>query len=281
MEFVPILRELWHRRYLVALAAVLAIGIGVMTVYKVSLAPPGLESRQYHVGLATARMLIDTPESQVVDLSPKGADGLGTRANLLANLMASSPVKAIIASHAGVDQNALIAIAPSSSGPVVSTLLSQRAAASASNPESYILTLSSDEALPIISVDVQAPDAQQAARLADAATTGLRDYLKSVAAAQNVPNARQLVISTLGPAQSGNVVRGPRRLIAIFAALFIFGFACAAVIVVSGLARGWRMAARLEDAHAEQDVVVADGKPTVRAVETRRHSEAASERIAM
>ena len=48
-------------------------------------------------------MLIDTPDSQVVDLEPKGADGLGTRANLLANLMASSPVRTIIARNAGVN----------------------------------------------------------------------------------------------------------------------------------------------------------------------------------
>jgi hypothetical protein len=273
MEFVTILRELWRRRYLVAIGAVLAIGIGLMTSYKVALAPPALQSRQYHVGVASARMLIDTPDSQVVDLNPKGADGLGSRANLLANLMASSPVKAIIAKHAGLNPKQLIAIAPSmTGGPQVPTLLSQRAAASASNPESYILTLRSDEVLPIISVDAQAPDAEHAARLADAATTGLRDYLKSVAAAQNVPNARQLVISTLGAAQSADVVRGPRRLVSLIAAIFTFGFACLGVVVISGIARGWRQAADLERAHT----ATAEGQPRVRALE--RLSEGASKR---
>jgi hypothetical protein len=291
MEIVTILRELWLRRYMVALGGVVAIGIGLMTVYKVSLAPPKLESRQYHVGVASARMLIDTPDSQVVDLSPKGADGLGTRANLLANLMASSPVKAIIAKNAGLDPETLVAIAPSTTGgPQVPTLLSQRAAASASNPEAFVLTLRADEALPIISVDAQAPDAEHAARLANAATTGLRDYLKSVAAAQNVPNARQLVISTLGPAQSANMVRGPRRLIAIMAAIFIFAFACGSVIMVSGLARGWRTAADLEHAHAQHhidldraDGHVAENKSGVRAVRRppRPPADTSGERIAL
>ena len=64
-----------------------------MTAYRISLAPPKLESRQYHVGVASARVLVDTPDSQVVDLNPKGADALSSRASLLANLMASSPVK--------------------------------------------------------------------------------------------------------------------------------------------------------------------------------------------
>ena len=43
-----------------------------MTAYRISLAPPKLESRQYHVGVASARVLVDTPDSQVVDLNPEG-----------------------------------------------------------------------------------------------------------------------------------------------------------------------------------------------------------------
>ena len=74
MEAITILRELWRLRYLVFLGAILAVAIALMTAYRVSLAPPKLESRQYHVGVASARMLIDTPDSQVVDLNPKGAD---------------------------------------------------------------------------------------------------------------------------------------------------------------------------------------------------------------
>jgi hypothetical protein len=265
MEFVTILRELWRQRALVVAGAALAIAIGLMTAYKVSLAPPKLESRQYHVGVASARMLIDTPDSQVVDLEPKGADGLGTRANLLANLMASNPVRTIIARNAGVNPADLIAVAPSmSAGPQVPTLISERASKSAANPESFILTLRADETLPIITIDAQAPDAERAARLADAATTGLRDYLRSVAAAQNVPNARQLVISTLGAAQSADVVRGPRRLFAFLAAIFTFGLACASVVVVAGIARGWRRAAELERAH---DEAAAIEEQHIRAVE--------------
>ena len=101
MEAITILRELWRLRYLVFLGAILALAIALMTAYRISLAPPKLESRQYHVGVASARVLVDTPDSQVVDLNPKGADALSSRASLLANLMASSPVKTIIARDAG------------------------------------------------------------------------------------------------------------------------------------------------------------------------------------
>lgn len=249
MESITILRELWRLRYLVVLGGLLALAIGLMTAYRVSLAPPKLESRQYHVGVASARMLIDTPDSQVVDLNPKGAATLSTRASLLANLMASGPVKAIIARDAGIPADRLVAIAPAAPGaPTVPTPLSQRATESAKAPGTYLLTLQADETLPIISIDAQAPDATEAARLADAATAGLRDYLRSVAGAQNVPAARQIVISGLGAAQAANVVRGPSRLLAIVAFVFVFGFACFSVIMVSGIARGWRRAAALERA---------------------------------
>jgi hypothetical protein len=133
-----------------------------------------------------------------------------------------------------------------SADPTVTTPLSQRAAASAKNPGAYVLTLRAGETLPIISIEAQAPSAEEAARLANGATTGLREYLKSIAAAQNIPDARRFVVTSLGPAQAADVVRGPRRLFALIASVFVFGFTCAAIILVSGLARGWREAAAVE-----------------------------------
>jgi hypothetical protein len=252
MEFVTILRELWRRRSLVALGGLLAICIGIMTGYRVSSVPPKLESRQYHVGLASARVLIDTPDSQVIDLDPKGADALSTRANLLANLMATGPVKTVIARQAGVSVNKLNAIAPSmSADPTVTTPLTQRAAASAKSPDAYVLTIRAGETLPIIAIEAQAPTAEKAARLANAATVGLRTYLNSVAATQNIPDARRFVVTSLGPAQSADVVRGPRRLFAIVAFVLVLGFTCTAIILMSGLARGWRQAAADERAEIE------------------------------
>jgi hypothetical protein len=273
MESIIILRELWRLRLLVILGALLALFCAVLVSYRVSPASLKLESRQYHVGVASARMLIDTPASQVVDLNPKGADTLNSRASLLANLMVSTPVKSIIARDAGVQPDRLIAIAPTapgSGGPSVPTTLSQKAAEASKTPGAYLLTLQSDETLPIISIDAQAPTAAAAARLANAATTGLRDYLRSVAGAQNLPAGRQIVVSGLGGAQAADQVRGPRKLFAIAAFIFVFGFACFAIIMISGIARGWRRAAALErtslvrsfvDVGAGAAAVVAPARP--------------------
>ena len=130
--------------------------------------------------------------------------------------------------------------------------------------------MQADETLPIIAVSAQAPDADQAARLANAASTGLRDYLRSVAGAQNVPAARQVVISSLGAAQSAEVVKGGSRLIALVAFVFIFGLACFGVIMISGIARGWRRAAALERSGGEDAPTPRDGGSVPSAAQSLR-----------
>ena len=87
MDPATIRYELTRRRRLVGAVLVLAIVVGVLVTNKVSLSPPGLESRQETVGVASTRVLVDTPGSQVVNVNPKGSETLGERASLLASLM--------------------------------------------------------------------------------------------------------------------------------------------------------------------------------------------------
>ena len=83
MDTITILRELVRLRRLVIGVAVFAVLVGAMVMFKL----PDLTPRRYDVGYATAQILVDTPSSQVVDVSPKGSDTLGLRANLLASLI--------------------------------------------------------------------------------------------------------------------------------------------------------------------------------------------------
>jgi capsular polysaccharide biosynthesis protein len=246
MELVTILRELWHRRALVLIAAVLSFAVGLHMTQRVSLMPPKLQSKQFRVGLASTHVLLDTPDSQVVDLEPKGADALGTRTGLLANLMTSGPVRELIARDAGISQDQLLATSPSTTGLAVPTLLSQKAAESAKSPEAYILTVRADAELPIIAIDAQAPNAEKARKLADAAISGVTKYLKTVAASQRIPSAKQFVVRPLGSEVAAEALRGPRRLIGVALSFFLFIFLCTAIIVVAGIARGWRRAAAVE-----------------------------------
>ena len=66
-----------------------------------------------------------------------------------------------------------------------------------------------------------------------------------------MPDARQLVISPLGPATSATVVKGPRRLFAILAGLLVLALWCAITVMFPRLVRTWQEAARTEAAEAE------------------------------
>src|SRR3954471_4452646 len=101
METVTILRGLWRRRLYVAGVVLLAALAGITVAYRISL-PPSLHSRSYKVGIATSRIFIDTPSSQVVEVAPRGGDKLGTRAGLIASLMVDGTIKAAIARRAGL-----------------------------------------------------------------------------------------------------------------------------------------------------------------------------------
>ena len=241
MELVTILRELWRLRVLVLGIALLALLVGMALAFRL----PSLESRKYEVGVATASVLVDTPNSQVIEVAPKGSDTLAMRASLLANLMAEGVVKTAIAERAGIAPDDLHGMAQST------------VAAAGAKPEvpparayalvTRVVGTPGGDQLPIIEIDAQAPDAARAAKLAEAAVSGLTEYLDSKAADEQVAAANRLRVSGLGPPQASQVVRGPRSLFVFFAVIFVFTAGCAALLVVVALVRGWRVASEIDE----------------------------------
>jgi hypothetical protein len=240
METVTILRELSRHRLLVCLAAVAAVLVGMLLTYKMSLPP---QSRAYEVGVASARILVDTPRTQLVEVAPRGSEALGARASLLSALMTEGEVKSAIARRAGLSPKQLLASAEAEPtemptggrDPSELNLLTTR-----------LVTDASGESLPMIEIETQAPDAARAGRLAGAAITGLEAYLDSKAATERVPDARRLSVTGLGAPQAGTEVRGPRPLIALAVALFVFLAGCAAIVLFKALQRNWRAASQEE-----------------------------------
>lgn len=250
MVAVAILRRLWAQRLLAAVGILVALTVGLLMTYRVQLGvPPVLESRQYQIGIASAELLIDSPSSQVADVSggQAGIDvtALTSRARLLANLMATSPLKDRIAVRAGIAPRSLRASVPSTVGPAEGPkpVDSDDDGSARANR----LQVSPNEELPIITADAEASTPEQAARISSAAVEELVVYLKSVAANDQVPDARQLVVNPLGSARSAAVTRGPRRLFSAIVFFVVFGLWCAGILIVSGLARDWRSAAADED----------------------------------
>jgi len=233
METVAILRVLWTRRRLVAGVLAHAQLSSVAMAYRI----PTLESRTYDIGVADSRIFVDTPSSQVVEIAPRGGETLGTRAGLIASLMVDGTIKASIARRAGLGPNQFDAI--SESATETSPAVAKPTARSRVLMTSVVSNAAGDD-LPIIQIEAQAADAAQAAKLAAAAITGLRDYLNSKAAQQRVPDAKRLQVNGLGPPQARDVTRGPRRLFALIAALAVLAAGCAAIVVGSGLVAAWR-----------------------------------------
>jgi len=236
LDTVTILRRLWRAKFLVAAVALLAVVVGIAVGFRYS-PPLKLESRKYTVGVGTARILVDTPESQVVDVAPKGSDSTGARANLISTLMVDGEIKTLIAKRAGLDPSKLIGTSQANSDPA--------AAAAKPTRDSYVLstqvtTISNGTWLPIIEIDVQAPDVAGARKLADAAVAGLREYLDTKAAAEAVPDANRLRVSGLGVAQARLTTRGPRLLFSLAAMIFVFVGGCAAILMIGNIVRGLR-----------------------------------------
>jgi hypothetical protein len=232
MDTVTILRRLWRHRLLVGLVAVFAVIVGIFVSYKL----PSFQSRKYEVGVATARILVDTPASQVVDVAPKGSDSLGVRATLLSNLMVDGVVKSVIAKRAGIPEAKLYGIADSADGSSPGDKPDPRGYSLATT----VLVTTKGDSLPIIQLTATGPDARGAEKLANASIDGLREYLDSKAVAEAVPDGQRLRVSGLGVPQASQQVRGPRMIFSIAAVILVFGFGCAAILMFAGLLQALR-----------------------------------------
>ena len=254
MDTVTILRELWRRRLYVVGVCLLALLAGAAVI-----------QTKYEVGVATAQILVDTPNSQVVEVAPKGYDTVGVRANLLASLMVDGAVKSAIAARAGLQPNQIVGVdnaanyasATSAPPPPVST---------PSGPRAFVLTTqvptdSVGDELPIIQLDAQAPNSAEAARLAEAAIAGLSDYLGSKAALQRIPDADRLQVTGLGAPQATTAARGASDVIAIGVAIVVFLLGCAGIVGVLALVRGWR-AASVREQLGDDGLLVDEVGPT-------------------
>ena len=94
--------------------------------------------------------------------------------------------------------------------------------------------------IPIIHVQTQAPDPAVAGKLAEDAIAVLQDELDDVAASGDVPGARRIHIRPLGPATQTIESRGPGKIVAIFAGVFLFGFGCAVLLGLTAFIQAWR-----------------------------------------
>ena len=244
------LRDLWRHRYAVLGVLLVAVLASTLLLYKFS-PPLQLESRNYNVGVATSSVLIDTPSSQVARIAPEGSENLGMRADLLARLMVDGAIKAEIAKAAGLDPDALVGI---------STTASDQPVSAAPPPGASVLTTNvvldnAGTQLPIIRIEAQAVDAASAAKLADAAVTGLQGYVDAQAANTKVPDNRRVRVSRNAPTQAETAVRGPKSIFALALGIFVFALGCAVILGGAALVRTWHTTTAAERPWSDDEIV--------------------------
>ena len=251
------LREMWReagrKRALIAFALVISTLLGMFVALRPGLPP---ESRQYTVWLASADILVDTADSQVVDA--KGPDflSLANRTSLLGNLLGTKPLRTAIAEAAGVEPNLLVVVPPANTSTTATgetlapTPVTTAASRKLSDSEAAVLTVSTDSSLPILRVTAQAPDASTASRLTTATTTQLEQHLHTVGAAEEIPAARKLVLRPLAAPTPAPEVRGTPRALGLLTTILVALLSCGAIVTAPMVARRWRNAESAENAEA-------------------------------
>ena len=236
MELVAILQLFWARRTLLGLGALLAIVAGALVLLKTSHRPAAT------TWVSSARVLVDTSDSQLVNPAPTGIQTLPMRAALGADLITTAPLKATVAREAGVPAQQLDVLGPSSRAdpPVLDELVTQAMSISQATRAPYVVSLYADELSPIVSIEANASDAKSAAVLADAAIS----VLGSTVASHGNLHARRLVVKTIMPPHTINLPhRAPRGpMFAAIGAVTLFAAWCAGMVLFSGMAPGRRRA---------------------------------------
>lgn len=245
--------ELWRNRAWLAAAAVAAIVVGILLAFRVSVIPPQLEARRYDVTSATVLAIVDTPQSQAIDLS--GSTGvdvqvLSDRAKLLADLVTQAPMTQRIAARAGVPRRLLVGVPEKRLGKQIDE--GPQVLGAAVDPDdrrAFVVRAKVpvllEGATPIIEITAQAPSRRSAARLANAAVAAMRARVREVAEIQRIPPARAITVRQLSSPRITAVAHGFGVAGAMLAALLVFGAGCGAVLLGSLLRSSWRRSAEL------------------------------------
>lgn len=244
MEFAKTLKILWKRRRLVALGAFVAAIAAMLSVYTVSLFPPGLHSRTNVFATATTQLLVDTPDSAFADLANEMTP-LETRASVFARFLATPAALELIARDAKLPLDSIEAEGPYDINlPVVEQepTADKRSSQILGEGALYRLRFENNPVLPIVAVFAQAPTKSEAVALANVVPRALRTYVQRIQARQGTPLERRVVIRKLGDATGGVVNAGANVQIAALVFLVVFGGWCMLLIPAQTLARGWRQA---------------------------------------
>jgi hypothetical protein len=236
MELVEILKALWSRRIIVAVAAVVAFALALTVLYQPGLPP---QSRAQTSGAGSTEILIDAPQSTLGDLR-RDITPLIARGGIFSRFLATDDAAKEIARESGVPARELTVSGPKLSIDGVPDQGAAKRAADARGTDPYLVQVQQGDELPVLSIFTSAPTARGARRLADATATALSNAVTSVQDETAVPEKRRLTIRQLGSARAGEVTDKPSPAFAVVVFLALFGLFCLAILGWPRLVLAWR-----------------------------------------
>lgn len=230
MEFIYVLRTLWHRKWWVLAAFVLAVVAAIYVRHEMT--PGG------RFGVASQEVLLDAPSSALGDLH-REIDPLAQRGGVFAQVLTSEPLVDEIGRNAGIP-GAEIAV----TGPplIIDGLPAQstKPRGQRSVKADYAIRVLRGDNLPLLSISSQAPTPGEARRLVDGTTRALAKLVDRVQQQSEIPENRRLTIRVFGSVQAGQVIDPPAKLPVLAAFLFVFGLGCIVILVVPAIVAGLR-----------------------------------------
>ena len=251
MGFGKRLSELWRLKAGVAVCLILALTAALWSLQNISLFPPKLTARSLEMATASTHVVVDTPRSTLLDLRQNTyeLEALTKRAVLLGNVIANGPVKESIARRAGIPVEALRVETPLTirqPRPRVEGGKGKSASDILRSTDQYRLNIQANPTAPVLDIYAQTPTTRSAEVLANVAVGSLQTYLAKLAQTQSTPETQQIQLIQLGTARGDVINKGVHWQVALVAFFLTFALACASLIFVSRVSRGWRLASLLE-----------------------------------
>jgi hypothetical protein len=256
VKLIQILKELWQRRALVALAAVLAAIVAVAAIYDIGFAPPSLSKRDHVEASGSVEILIDSAKSPIADVA-RNLEPLTARAGVFARYIAGGNVIARIAKDTGIPFREIEVAGPA-------PLPGEATGVSEPPPQlrPYGIEIAQRDELPILHVATRAPTVAEARALATAAPAAVRAIVSSIQEKQQIPDAKRVTFRVLGPAQARPVTDALGAKVAVLIFFVVFALGLLLILGVPRLIVAWRFTEPAGEAPVDQPQLrVAPGYP--------------------
>jgi hypothetical protein len=200
MDLAELIGRLRRRWAWVVLAAVVTAAACLLAVYQVSLVPLSVTPKRFSYGTASNALVLDGRRTILHDLAAN-LKPLGPRSVALADLATSPPLQRDIARRAGVEPDQLLVdtdIQFNRRRDELETGRDQRATELLTEGRPYVVVLRHRQWTVSLDVYALAPDARGAARLVDASTGALADYLTVLQRDRDFASQLAVVVSQTG-----------------------------------------------------------------------------------